>query len=455
MSFTIRNSPTEVAVIKAEARKSLSLGVWIKAANEAPVDLSDSVLVIDVAKISSRGVNPILTCVADILSATLGYARFNVQASQLAVAEGSYQFTITAKTHGYSGVLCKGDFVILQNTEFASVGETYDFAQQPQNIEVTLRSTGDIHVELSSMAIPGTVGPQGPKGDKGDVGPVGPVGDTGATGPQGPQGIQGIKGDTGATGPVGPTGPQGPKGDKGDTGATGPAAPLPGRLTETGQQTTDMNLQIHNGWWWGIDPSNMPVRNVDYVGAANFGWWQGFTITSLSTSGALLVRQLVSRADYSVSGWEFARNSPDGGVTWSAWRNIGFTETWTDLEPYRAAGITYAADGASDLAGLRARRVGLLVELSLGNFSVDSLSVPLHGNIVNRDILENIPAKFRPEVGVSLNPGWVGRLWTGYVRPSGVVAMGAVVPSANWTASNTTITNETFSGTALYTAGTP
>ena len=419
MSFVIRNSPTEVAVIKAEARKSLSLGVWIKAANEAPVDLSDSTLVLDVAGVSSRGVTPILTCTADILSTTLGYARFNVQASQLAVAAGSYQFTITIRTHGYSGVLCKGDFVVLQNTEFASIGETYNLAQQPQGIEVTLRSAGDIHVELSTLTMPGTIGPQGPKG------PIGPQG------PKGPEG------------PIGPIGPQ------------GPATPIPARLSETGQQTTNMNLQIDNGWWWGTNPSNMPTRNVDYVAATTYGWWQGFTITSLNTSGVRLIRQLVSRADYSVSGWEFARNSTDGGVTWSAWRNIGFTETWTDLEPYRAAGITYAADGASDLTGLRARRVGLLVELSLGNFSVDSLSVPLHGNIVNRDILENIPAKFRPEVGVSLNPGWNGRLWTGYVRPSGVVAMGAVVPSANWTASNTTITNETFSGTALYTAGTP
>lgn len=130
------------------------------------------------------------------------------------------------------------------------------------------------------------------------------------------------------------------------------------------------------------------------------------------------------------------------------------TEDWTDLTSYLSSGISYVADGAGDLAGIRARRVGNMAELSLGNVVVASISVPIHGNVTNTNILENIPTKFRPATGISMGSGWNGRVWGGYVRPNGTVVIGSIVPDAN--ASGTkTHTNEYLSGAVTYAVADP
>lgn len=125
---------------------------------------------------------------------------------------------------------------------------------------------------------------------------------------------------------------------------------------------------------------------------------------------------------------------------------------WTDLTDFLAPGISYTPDAAPGLDGIKARRVGWMVELSLGNFSVDSINVPLSGNIANRDILQAIPSRLCPAGGAAVSAAWNGRLWSGYIDEFGTVMMAAVTPNANATGAQT-ITGETFSGTAVYPAG--
>ena len=124
---------------------------------------------------------------------------------------------------------------------------------------------------------------------------------------------------------------------------------------------------------------------------------------------------------------------------------------WVDLSSYVSTGITYVADADDSLKGIRAKRVGQEVTLSLGNFRVDSLSVPAHGNISNRPILDPIPVQFRPLGGAAISAAWNGRVWAGFVRPDGTVYMSAVAPRAS-APDPDTWTNEMFSGTARYLA---
>lgn len=124
---------------------------------------------------------------------------------------------------------------------------------------------------------------------------------------------------------------------------------------------------------------------------------------------------------------------------------------WVDLSSYVSTGITYVADADDSLKGIRAKRVGQEVTLSLGNFQVDSLSVPAHGNISNRRILDPIPVQFRPLGGAAISAAWNGRVWAGFVRPDGTVYMSAVAPRAS-APDPDTWTNEMFSGTARYLA---
>ncbi|QYC53805.1 minor tail protein [Microbacterium phage EugeneKrabs] len=165
----ISNSPQEVSVIEAEARKSLSLGLWIKDSIQAPVDLTSTETTLTVAKLDRYGIPTVLfSSVAEILSPTLGYARFKIQAADLNVKPATYVFSIVLVNSGYSIVLAKGDFVVLQNTEFASVGETYTVSNPTQAFEVLLRDQADIHLTLSAMLPPDVLRiPAG--GNTGDV----------------------------------------------------------------------------------------------------------------------------------------------------------------------------------------------------------------------------------------------------------------------------------------------
>lgn len=131
----------------------------------------------------------------------------------------------------------------------------------------------------------------------------------------------------------------------------------------------------------------------------------------------------------------------------------GTVEDWTNLQGYLAPGITYLADGDSALAGIRARRVGLMVELSLGNFVIDSIAVPTDGNVGNRNILTNIPERFRPAGGASIGSAWYGKGWAGFARNTGGVVVASITPSATQTGT-TTFTDLQLSGTATYPAAT-
>ena len=98
----------------------------------------------------------------------------------------------------------------------------------PTMISPVKDSAGSLHcpnkrytlVDVSSIAVSGSVTTAGEKGERGDTGPAGPQGPQGPAGVQGPQGD---RGDVGPTGEQGAPGVQGPQGDKGDRGDTGPA----------------------------------------------------------------------------------------------------------------------------------------------------------------------------------------------------------------------------------------
>lgn len=227
------------------------------------------------------------------------------------------------------------------------------------------------------------------------------------------------------------------------------SAGIPERLGPNGQEVLDWNDATAAGFYWGYGAANHPASPTDYPGT-NHTWWVGQVQVFPHETGAR-IKQMVTRPNYP-EGWEFARYSTDGGATWGAWKNIGFTEPWTDLRGYLASGVSYKADGASSLAGIRARRVGPMVEMSLGNFVIAGpTSIPVSGNIANTSILQSIPAKFRPAAGVGTSPGWNGVMWSGFVHPNGEVLVAAVVPSAAQTGTLNWV-NTQLSGSAFYPA---
>lgn len=155
MMQTLTNSPQEASVIEAEARKSFSFAIWLKDQNGNPTDITGTSTTFTVGTIDRYGVSTVLfSKTADIQAPTLGYETVHVQASDLNLKPGVYQFTTTLRIQGYSVVLLKGDFKVLQNTEFASVDEHYVVNNPAQNLEITLRDKLNVHIKLGSVLPP-------------------------------------------------------------------------------------------------------------------------------------------------------------------------------------------------------------------------------------------------------------------------------------------------------------
>lgn len=156
----LSNSPQESTVIEAEARKSLSFGIWLKQLNGAPVDITGASTTFTVGKVDRYGVSTaLLSTTALIQAPTLGYLVVQVQAADTDLKPGIYQFTTTLRMNGYSVVLMKGDFKVLQNTEFSSTGETFFAVNPAQNLEVVLRDQLNVHITLSSILAPNIATP--------------------------------------------------------------------------------------------------------------------------------------------------------------------------------------------------------------------------------------------------------------------------------------------------------
>jgi hypothetical protein len=155
------NTPGQATILRVEARKSFSLGLWVKDSRGRAIDLSGSTLTI-VAKTKPIDVTSDTTnllaadAVAIIATPTLGYARFDIQAATLNQVPGEYDYAIVLRTpEGYSSVIVKGILDIQQNTEYASVGTSYPSANPPQSLSVLLQGSSSISVFIGGQLPPG------------------------------------------------------------------------------------------------------------------------------------------------------------------------------------------------------------------------------------------------------------------------------------------------------------
>ena len=151
----LRTSPSTHSVLTLEARKSCSFGLNVVSESGIGRDLTDATsLSLTVApRVRAVGSAPILNIAATGLTAD-GWASFALQASQLNFPVGSYDFTITMISHGYSMVLLKGTLELVENTEHASTSSIYTMPTSTTALKAVLRGATVVKVVLSDIPQP-------------------------------------------------------------------------------------------------------------------------------------------------------------------------------------------------------------------------------------------------------------------------------------------------------------
>jgi hypothetical protein len=156
------NSPEEQTILRLQARKSFQLALWMEDKNGNPLDIASSTLRMVVRKknfpssTSSDADNLIVNSTAEIVTPALGYARFNLQASELDEAPGEYAYSIVLSEGGYTSTIVQGVLEIIQNTEFTSTTESYMPGDQiSTSLRVAMREQGVLYVKTGPILAPG------------------------------------------------------------------------------------------------------------------------------------------------------------------------------------------------------------------------------------------------------------------------------------------------------------
>lgn len=157
--MTISNSPSAHTVLRCEARKTFTLGIFITDPRGRAADLTGCELRILAKKdpIAADSTNLFAAnAVATLPEPAAGYALFNIQAATLNVEPGEFPFAIVlTDKNGLTAVIVKGTVVIEQNTDIASIGTTYTGGSQSQSLGVQLTPQGVIEVSVGGYLPPG------------------------------------------------------------------------------------------------------------------------------------------------------------------------------------------------------------------------------------------------------------------------------------------------------------
>lgn len=158
---TIGNVSAEQTVLRLFARKSFALGIWLQTQNGSPLDITNCTISLVVRKRTPAAdmgdvENLISNSVATIMAPTLGFAKFNLQASDLDHAPGDYDMTITLIDDGYSTVLVQGTLSLEQNTEFGSLSTSYtSSAEMATSLKIAIRDQTVLKISTGPTLAPG------------------------------------------------------------------------------------------------------------------------------------------------------------------------------------------------------------------------------------------------------------------------------------------------------------
>jgi hypothetical protein len=152
----IGNSPQETTVLRLEARKSFALSVWVRDANGRPLDISTTELRLVMKKLPEDASDLITNDVAETVNAVEGFARFNLQATDLDHAAGEYPFALVMSVDGYSTVAAKGIVDLQQNTDYTSLNSSYLPANPPTGVTLNVGEQPGITLVTGPTLAPGT-----------------------------------------------------------------------------------------------------------------------------------------------------------------------------------------------------------------------------------------------------------------------------------------------------------
>lgn len=159
---TVKNVPSQELVLQLARAKSFSVGVYLVDWSGRAIDITDVVLTLIAKKPpfdpsdTDDSDNLIVNSTATLIDPAAGYARFDLQASDLNHRPGEYPFALVMNDAGYSSVLGMGVLEIVDGPEFSSVNSTYAPNDAATALRVLMRGRHNVQITAGPALAPGT-----------------------------------------------------------------------------------------------------------------------------------------------------------------------------------------------------------------------------------------------------------------------------------------------------------
>jgi hypothetical protein len=149
--MAIGNTPRRETNIAVEANKSFTFGVYFKASDGTPVDLTGSTLRFVAAELGHRGGTEVLSAIAVSDADNKAMQHFEFQADDLALPPNTYVYDITLiPQSGYSIPVLKGNFEIGRNTD-DYIGNVYSGVATGTDVTVLLGERDVVEVTVERV----------------------------------------------------------------------------------------------------------------------------------------------------------------------------------------------------------------------------------------------------------------------------------------------------------------
>lgn len=134
-------------------RKSFSLGLYLRTAKDYPAEITGHTITFVLAKQKHQGGTVLLTKTFT-LDIPLGFARLDLQAVDLDLPEGTYDYVVTLLTpEGYSGELFQGPLEVAYNPDPSTAG-TFTGVGTAETIIYTLSQVNTVNLVIGPMTPP-------------------------------------------------------------------------------------------------------------------------------------------------------------------------------------------------------------------------------------------------------------------------------------------------------------
>ena len=152
MSNSIDVTPVQM---RLERRKSFSFSVTVRTGALRALDITGCTLSLVVQR-NKYPYDNVISAAPLVRDDTKGYARFDLQATDLDLPGGEYPYVVTLITsEGYSQVIIKGHVEVLDNPDFSAASFVYDAATPVVGIEAVLRSKNHVTSTVGVVLPPG------------------------------------------------------------------------------------------------------------------------------------------------------------------------------------------------------------------------------------------------------------------------------------------------------------